>query len=137
MSFAVTREPIDTAALLAGLEDDAAGAVVCFEGRVRNHSGGESVLGLDYDAYEALAVREGERILAEAADRFDIIRASCVHRAGSLGIRDVAVWIGVASAHRGAAFDACRYIIDELKARVPVWKRENFASGRSEWVQGA
>lgn len=136
MTFGVTWQPIDTAALQAAIEDDAAGAIVCFEGRVRNHSEGQAVSGLDYDAYEALAVREGERILAEAAERFGIIRAACVHRAGSLGIRDVAVWVGVSAAHRGAAFDACRYIIDEVKARVPVWKKEHFESGASEWVKG-
>jgi molybdopterin synthase catalytic subunit len=137
MSFAITREPIDADALRQTLEDDAAGAVLCFEGRVRNHSEGQVVLGLDYDAYDALAVREGERILAEARARFDILRAACVHRAGSLGIGDCAVWIGVASAHRAAAFDACRYIIDEVKLRVPVWKKEAFASGESGWVHGS
>jgi molybdopterin synthase catalytic subunit len=137
MSFAITREPIDADGLREALEDDAAGAAVCFEGRVRNHSEGQVVRGLDYDAYDALAVREGERILAEVRARFDILRAACVHRAGSLGIGDCAVWVGVAAAHRAAAFDACRYIIDEVKLRVPVWKKEAFASGESGWVHGS
>jgi molybdopterin synthase catalytic subunit len=135
MSFAITREPIDAAAWRARMEDDACGALVCFEGWVRNHAEGRSVEGLEYDVYETLAAREGDRILAEARERFPIGGASCVHRVGSLDIGDCAVWVGVASAHRAAAFEACRYIIDELKVRVPVWKKERFAEGDARWVE--
>jgi molybdopterin synthase catalytic subunit len=137
VSFAITREAIDTAALRASLENRGCGASVCFEGWVRNHSGGRAVLGLEYDVFEALARREGERIVAEARERFGIAEAACVHRVGALGLGDCAVWVGVASGHRAAAFEACRYIIDEVKARVPIWKKELFADGDAEWVECA
>src|SRR3546814_1125850 len=88
--------------------------------------------GLHYEAYAALAEAEGERVLSEALERFDILDARCVHRTGDLVIGDIAVWVGVTAAHRDAAFAACRHIIDEVKARVPIWKRERYAEGRSE-----
>lgn len=90
--------------------------------------------GLDYEAYATLAEREGERIIAEAKARFDVIDARCVHRVGTLTIGDLAVWVGVSAAHRGAAFDACRYIIDETKRRVPIWKREHYREGDADWL---
>jgi len=116
------------------MENPAGGAVVTFEGRVRNHNEGLSVQGLDYQSYVPLAEVEGEKILAEARARFDLLECQCVHRIGSLNIEEVAVWVGVISAHRGDAFDAARYIIDEAKSRVPIWKRENLDSGQSYWV---
>jgi molybdopterin synthase catalytic subunit len=137
VSFAITREPIDTGALRARLENHGCGASVCFEGWVRDHSGGRAVLGLEYEVYEALAQREGDRIVAEARERFGIREAACVHRVGALGLGDCAVWVGVASGHRAAAFEACRYIIDEVKARVPIWKKERFADGDADWVESA
>jgi molybdopterin synthase catalytic subunit len=134
VSFSITREPIDGCAQRALLEDPGAGAMVCFEGWVRNHSEGRQVDNLEYDVYEALAVAEGERIMAEARERFDIASAVCVHRVGLLAIGDCAVWVGVSSAHRGPAFEACRYLIDEVKARVPIWKSEQLADGTKGWV---
>jgi molybdopterin synthase catalytic subunit len=95
------------------------------------------VQALDYEAYAQLAEKEGERILAEARQRFAVQAAVCLHRVGTLQIGDLAVWVGVSAAHRGAAFDACRYIIDEVKARVPVWKKEHYADGVSEWINCA
>jgi molybdopterin synthase catalytic subunit len=95
------------------------------------------VQALEYEAYVPLAEKEGERILAEARGRFEILRAECVHRTGRLGLGDVAVWVAVAAVHRGAAFDACRYIIDETKARLPIWKKEHYAGGASEWISCA
>lgn len=132
--FRLTDKPIDAAALRAALENDAAGACVTFEGIVRNHNDGRSVLRLEYEAYPALANREGADILNEALARFDILGAACVHRTGALEIGGMAVWVGVVSAHRGEAFDACRYIIDTVKHRVPIWKREFYADGSVEWV---
>ncbi len=125
--FSLTAETIDTARLTAALADSAAGACVTFEGRVRNHNDGRSVVSLEYEAYERMAFREGAEVMAAAIERFPIVAAECVHRTGRLSIGDVAVWIGVISAHRDEAFLACRYIIDEVKSRVPIWKREHFA----------
>lgn len=132
--FRLTDKPIDPAALRVELENDSAGACVTFEGIVRNHNDGRSVLRLEYEAYPALANKEGEEIVSAALERFDILGATCVHRTGALEIGGMAVWVGVASAHRGAAFEACRYIIDTVKQRVPIWKREFYADGTVEWV---
>jgi molybdopterin synthase catalytic subunit len=107
---------------------------VCFEGRVRNYNAGRAVNGLSYQAYIELAEAEGRRIVEEARGRFEIERVSCVHRVGDLALGDVAVWAGVSAGHRAAAFDACRYVIDEVKARVPIWKREHYADGESGWL---
>jgi len=136
-SFRMVDTTIDPAALKHELEDAAAGAAVCFEGWVRNHHGGEAVVALEYEAHAGIAEAEGTRILAEARDRFEILTAHVRHRTGRLEIGDCAVWVGVSAAHRGAAFDACRYIIDELKARVPIWKKEHYADGPSGWVNCA
>jgi molybdopterin synthase catalytic subunit len=89
---------------------------------------------LEYEAFQELALKEGERILAEALKRFPVKQAFCIHRLGTLGLGDMAVWVGVSSAHRGEAFDACRFIIDEVKHRVPIWKKEHYRSGDSGWV---
>jgi molybdopterin synthase catalytic subunit len=132
--FAISADPIDAAALRATLEAASAGAVVCFEGTVRDHNDGRAVLRLAYQAYADLAEREGEAILDEARAKFAIAQLACVHRVGELEIGDAAVWVGVSAAHRGAAFDACRYIIDETKRRVPIWKKERYADGESEWL---
>jgi molybdopterin synthase catalytic subunit len=110
---------------------------VTFEGWVRDHNDGLPVLALDYEAYAPLAEKEGERILAEAREKFAIVGAVCIHRVGSLRIGDLAVWVGVSAAHRGAAFDACRFVIDETKARVPVWKKEHYADGDTAWINCA
>jgi len=137
MGFRITSEPIAPEALKQALEKDAAGACVTFEGWVRDHNEGEPVRALEYEAYAAIAEEEGAAILAEARERFDIFAARCEHRVGRLAIGDCAVWVGVSAAHRGAAFDACRYIIDETKQRVPIWKKEHYASGESGWVNCA
>jgi molybdopterin synthase catalytic subunit len=118
----------------AELRDPRAGAYVSFEGWVRNHQHGRPVLRLEYEAYADLALKEGGRILEEARERFRLYNAACVHRTGALAIGDAAVWVGAVSAHRDAAFDACRYIIDEVKVRVPIWKKEYYEDGYSGWV---
>ena len=135
--FTISTGPIDGTALLRELGDQRAGACVTFEGWVRSASGGRPVLALDYEAYAPLAEKEGLRILAEARARYPFIAARAVHRTGALRLGDLAVWVGVAAEHRGAAFDACRYIIDEAKARLPIWKREHYADGPAEWVNAA
>jgi molybdopterin synthase catalytic subunit len=132
--FAISGESLNRKALRASLEDVESGAFVLFEGWVRDHNDGRKVLQLEYEVYEPLAVSEGNAILAEAQQRFAISRAAAVHRQGLLELREPAVLVGVSAAHRGAAFDACRYIIDEVKARLPIWKREYYADGLTEWV---
>lgn len=132
--FTLSSTPLDVAALRRGLDDARAGAVLCFEGTVRNHQDGRAVLRLAYQAYAELAESEGRRIVDEAVERFAVERIVAVHRVGNLAIGDVAVWVGVAAAHRDAAFAACRYVIDEVKSRVPIWKKEAYADGESEWL---
>jgi molybdopterin synthase catalytic subunit len=135
--FVLSETPLDPVALKRDLLDASAGAAVTFEGWVRNHHGGEAVTALEYEAHAPVAEPEGSRILAEAISRFEIVTAFGRHRTGRLAIGECAVWVGVSAAHRGAAFDACRYIIDELKERVPIWKKEHYAAGPSGWVNCA
>ena len=132
--FSLADTPVDTASLRANLLDDRVGAYAGFEGWVRNHNAGRAVAGLRYEAYVALAESEGERIVDEACSRYDIFDAHCVHRIGELAIGELAVWVGVTAAHRDAAFAACRFIIDQVKARVPIWKHEGYVEGEAGWL---
>jgi molybdopterin synthase catalytic subunit len=132
--FRFTRGPVETDALRAELADPACGGYAAFEGWVRNHNEGAAVRRLEYEAYEALGLREGERILNEAVERFGVARVACVHRLGDLAVGDLAVWVGVSAPHRDEAFRACRYVIDEVKHRLPIWKKEHYANGDSGWV---
>ena len=132
--FSIESSPLDLAALRAQVTDPACGAVVSFEGLVRNHNEGRSVTSLEYDAHPTLALKEGRRVLEETLARFAITRAIAAHRIGHLGIGEVAVAVYVSSPHRGDAFAACRSLIDEIKARVPIWKREHFTDGTAEWL---
>ncbi len=133
-AFSFTREKINGAQLREQLFDPAAGGYSSFEGWVRNHNEGLSVRHLEYEAFEPLAIKEGERIVSEAIARFGIEHAACVHRIGDLAVGDMAVWVGVSARHRAEAFQACRYIIDEVKHRVPIWKKEHYENGDSGWV---
>ena len=130
----VTTSRIDTALLQRSLEDPSAGGYCAFEGWVRNENEGHVVERLEYEAYEPLVIEEGEKVLAEAKARFPYLEARCVHRVGLLEIGECAVWIGVAAKHRDEAFKACRYIIDEIKVRLPIWKKEHYTDGDSGWV---
>jgi len=132
--FKISQVPIPEHPDYPSLQDPKAGARVVFEGLVRNHHRGNSVKSLEYEAYELLAEKEGAKILAEATERFDLLGAICLHRVGHLQIGDMAVWVEVIAAHREAAFDGCRYIIDACKARVPIWKREHYVDKPSVWV---
>ncbi|MGO4551925.1 molybdenum cofactor biosynthesis protein MoaE [Lysobacter sp. 2RAF19] len=132
--FALSDTPFDVASLRAQLLDARVGGYASFEGWVRDHNAGRAVIGLRYEAYAALAEAEGERVLAEARERFAILDARCIHRTGDLAIGELAVWVGVAAAHRDAAFAACRWIIDEVKQRVPIWKHERYAQGDADWL---
>lgn len=130
----MTDKAIDPDALRRELFDPQAGAYCGFEGWIRNHNDGQDVLRLEYEAYAPVAVSEGRRILTEAKQRFPFLHAHCVHRIGMLEIGDCAVWVGVSSSHREEAFQACRYIIDAVKLRLPIWKKEHYADGHSGWV---
>jgi molybdopterin synthase catalytic subunit len=134
MGFRFTQTAVDTALGRRELQDPGSGGYVSFEGWVRDENEGQEVTRLEYEAFQELAVKEGDRIIAEALRRFPVKHALCIHRVGSLSVADMAVWVGVSSAHRGEAFDACRFIIDEVKHRVPIWKKEHYRSGNSGWV---
>ena len=135
--FHLSSAPIDAAARQRALTNTQAGACVTFEGWVRNRNEGQAVQSLEYEAYAPLAEKEGERILAEARAKFALLAAAGVHRVGHLQLGDMAVWVGVTAEHRDAAFEACRYIIDEAKARLPIWKKEHYASGATAWINCA
>ena len=127
--------PIDPLALLSSVEDKGSGGVVLFLGRVRDHSHGEKVIGLEYEAYEPMALRQMEKIAAEVHRRWPVRRLAMVHRTGHMEIGEISVAIAVACAHRAEAFEACRYAIDTLKHSVPIWKKE-FRPDGSFWVEG-
>ena len=132
--FAVSEVAIDTAPLRERLLAHRAGAYASFEGWVRNVNDDRAVSALTYEAYLELAEAEGETILAEACAGFAIVDAACVHRVGRLALGELAVWVGVSAGHRDAGFSACRWIIDEVKSRVPIWKREHYADGDADWL---
>ena len=131
----LVREPIDAPALIRHVRTAAAGAVVTFDGCVRNQSHGRPTLHLDYEAYESMAVVKMREIAAAARETFPIDRVAITHRLGRLEIGETSVFIAVSSAHRPAAFDACRFVIDTLKRTVPIWKKEYFADG-AVWADG-
>lgn len=131
----ITRQRIDTAGLLDALKRPEDGAAVVFEGVVRNHSRGRSTLCLEYEAYEEMALKQMESLIAQALAQFQIRDVAIVHRLGRLEINETSVLIVVASAHRAAAFDACRWLIDTLKRTVPIWKKEYFEDG-AVWAGG-
>lgn len=133
--FSLSETPIDDVDLKAQTIDPSSGGFVNFEGWVRDHNQGNDVKKLAYEAYTKLAIKEGNKIIAEAMHIYDIKKALCTHRVGLLEIGDMAVWVGVSAAHRDAAFKACRYILDEVKARVPIWKNETWTDGESGWVE--
>jgi molybdopterin/thiamine biosynthesis adenylyltransferase/molybdopterin synthase catalytic subunit/rhodanese-related sulfurtransferase len=133
-TFRFSHEPLDVATLSAELRDPTCGGYASFEGWVRNHNEGQPVTRLEYEAFEPLAIKEAQAIMAEAVERFGIGHAACVHRIGNLAIGELAVWVGASARHRHEAFVACRYIIDEVKHRVPIWKKEHYRNGSTGWV---
>jgi molybdopterin synthase catalytic subunit len=131
----IVREPIDVQATTAELKQASDGAVVIFDGIVRDNTRGRRTLYLHYEAYEAMALKQMESLATEARTRFGVRAVSIIHRLGRLEIGETSVFIAVASAHRGAAFEACRWIIDTLKKTVPIWKKEYFEDG-AVWADG-
>jgi MoaE-MoaD fusion protein len=132
---AIVRIPIDTPQIVEQLKAPPDGAVVAFEGIVRNHSGGRTTLYLEYEAYEAMALGKMREIGAHMRQKFAIRRSAMIHRLGRLEIGATSVLVVVSSAHRAAAFEACRYGIDTLKKTVPIWKKEFFSDG-AVWADG-
>ena len=132
--FEISEQKIVVGDLREQMKDPGSGGFCVFEGWVRNENDGRTVERLEYEVYAPLAVSEGEKVIAEAKHRFPFLTACCVHRAGLLEIGDCAVWVGVSAPHRDEAFKACRYIIDEIKTRLPIWKKEHYVDGDSGWV---
>jgi len=131
----IVRAPICAAEIIAALKAPADGAVVVFDGIVRNESGGRETLYLEYEAYESMALKKMRAIGEQTRKQFSVHRIAIVHRLGRLDIGETSVLIAVSSAHRAAAFDACHFAIDTLKHTVPIWKKEFFRDG-AVWVEG-
>jgi molybdopterin synthase catalytic subunit len=130
------EEPLSVDEVYAAVTDPAAGGIAVFAGTVRDHDHGRSVTELSYSAHPS-AADELRKVAEKIAQRFDVHAVAAVHRVGDLAIGDLAVVVAVSSGHRGTAFEACRALIDDLKATVPIWKHQRFASGDSEWVNSA
>ncbi len=132
--FQLLNQPIDPSPYLVQLRHSSNGAFVSFEGWVRDHDDGHAVTGLEYEALAVLCESQAQKIFEEIQDQFGVTNVVCLHRVGRLSIGEMSVWIGVSATHRDEAFKACRYIIDELKKRLPIWKKEIFCDGSSQWV---
>ena len=132
--FQLYNIPLEQLNLREGLNSPEAGAFCCFEGWVRNHNEGRRVIALEYEAEPSLCQKEMEKIFKEAETKFDVLEAKVFHRTGKLNVGEMAVWVGVIASHRDEAFKACRYLIDEIKNRLPIWKKEYYLDGHSNWA---
>lgn len=130
----LVREPIDANVLIRSVSHAANGAVLLFLGVVRDVNDGRAVIGIEYSAYEPMANRELDAIANGAVQRFEVTDVAIQHRLGALALEDASVGIAVAHPHRAAAYEASRWIIEEIKRRVPIWKREHYADGTRDWV---
>jgi molybdopterin synthase catalytic subunit len=135
MSVEIVDSAIDQQAIVAGIKAGGDGAVCVFDGIVRDNTRGRKTVHLDYEAYREMALEQMTRLAAEAVEKYAVRDVAVVHRLGRLYVGETSVLIVVASAHRAAAFDACRWLIDTLKKTVPIWKRETFADG-VVWADG-
>ncbi len=132
--FKLSSTPLKKINLRKSFRSKSSGAFVSFEGLVRNLNEGRSVVALEYEADAKLCAKEAEKIFKETQKKFDILSLKCFHRVGKLKIGEMAVWVGVLAPHRDSAFAACRYIINELKYRLPIWKKEYYTDGQSGWI---
>jgi len=132
--FKIVKRKIDIKNLSKDMRQSTAGAYVSFEGWVRNHNSGKAVKSLSYDAEESIANSEGNKILEEALIKYKISGVESQHRIGDLDVGDCAVWIGVTADHSCDAFEACSYIIEELKNRLPIWKKEYYSDSSFKWI---
>jgi len=133
MRFKICDTPLEPNSLREKLQAANCGGYCSFEGWVRDHHDGKSVSSLEYSSYPELATKEGNRIIQDALERFEVEEIYCHHRVGHLAIGDMAVYVGVSAAHRDAAFLACRYVIDEIKHTVPIWKKEHYTDETTAW----
>ena len=134
MRVALVDRPIDAASLIAEVSDESCGAASVFLGCVRNVNDGRAVTGIEYSAYRSMAEREMNSIAGEASERYGVSRLVLEHRLGELGLGEISVAVVIAHPHRGPSLDATRYVIEQLKQRVPIWKLELYADGAREWV---
>ena len=134
MRCALVDRPIEIAAIVSEVARNSNGATLLFIGTVRDVNNGRAITGMDYTAYASMATRELTEILGEAAQQFETEDIVVEHRLGTLGLGDASVAIAVAHAHRGPAYDGSRYVIEQLKQRVPIWKLEHYVDGSREWV---
>lgn len=132
----LSREPIGIAKAYQFLQTPAAGGLAIFIGTTRQWTAGQETLSLTYEGYEPMALKEIHRLLDVAVNRWPIHRACLLHRLGEVPLAEASVLVGVATSHRPEAFEACRYLIDQLKVQVPIWKQEYLADGQKIWVQG-
>jgi molybdopterin synthase catalytic subunit len=132
--FSISDQLIHPDTLRESVLDPSCGGFVSFEGWVRNHHNHKDVLALEYEAYTPLAEKEGERIIRETFEKFSITKCAAIHRVGKLNIGELAVVVAVSSSHRQEAFAACQYVIDEIKNRVPIWKKEYYTQEEPQWV---
>lgn len=135
MSFEITNDSLENKKYKDSFDNPKVGGIVTFEGRVRNHNENKEVKALEYEVYHELALKEGMCIISEAKEKFDIVDVYCIHREGQLEIGEMAVWVMASSFHRENAFLACQYVIDEVKARVPIWKKEHYVNEKAIWVR--
>lgn len=133
----LSREPIDIAEAYQFLQTPAAGGLALFIGTTRQWISGQETLSLTYEGYESMALKEMHRLLDVAVNRWPIHRACLLHRLGEVPLAEASVLVGIATSHRPEAFEACRYLIDQLKVQVPIWKQERLADGQKIWVEGA
>lgn len=134
IKFILSSEPIYPSEMSRLLVNNTVGALVTFEGWVRNHNQGRLVVALEYEVYEILAQKEGEKILQEAQTKFNLCGAVACHRQGYLNVGEIAVWVGATAVHRGAAFAGTRYIINSIKNRLPIWKKEFYSGEQPQWI---
>ncbi len=134
--FEITSTPLDEFIKEKDFSHPSVGAKVTFEGIIRDYNEGQDVESLEFEVYDKLAQNEGEKIVEEAKEKFNLNHIYCVHRIGHLQITDIAVIVVATAGHRGIAFDGCRYVIDELKKRVPIWKKEHYKDQKAEWLKG-
>ncbi len=132
--FVLSKNPINQSDLPANLKAPNNGGIVSFEGLVRNHNEGRGVCSLEYECFEEMALREGNEIIKEAVIKFGVTDLYAIHRYGHLEIGEVAIRVAASAPHRQEAFLACQFLIDEIKRRVPIWKKEHYVEGVSEWV---
>lgn len=132
----VTPDPLDVSLASSFLGDERAGAIDLFLGTTRRWTEGNETRELEYEAYTEMAIGEMHRIVREADEQWPLCRVAAHHRTGRVAIAEASVLVGVSTPHRAEAFEACRFLIDQLKSRLPIWKREKYASGEEEWVSG-